>query len=830
MQIPTLVTAGLYTFPNDLSQVPTGALLTADNITMNRNGAAETRRGFGQVGTSLSLSSPQYIQNYFAYQNRLIISDTLGQLWYDSTGAFNWVKYTGTYFPPAQMPKVHGIEANKNFYFATLNGVYKIDAIASPLVLAGGAAALDGTAVLAGDGSGFLGAMMQAVYQVVWGYTDVNGNLILGNPSQRILVSNTTVASDNVNLTTTIPLGLTTNYFYQLYRTPQTVYSGTPSLNVPPGAELQLSAQAFLTGPEIAAGFVTVHDVTIDELLGATLYTSPSQQGPTQTNDPPPLCQDFCVFGGMTFYANVQTAQSTQFNLISVGAPSGIQVGDTLTVNGIIFTGAVAQNNLARQFLVDTTSTVASNIQSTAQNIAEAINRNAILTGVYAFYTSGFNDLPGQLLFQGSTLAQAQFNVTSSRPAAFSPPLPQTSSNDVLPNGIYVSKNDQPEAVPLVNLLLVGGGDQPIQRILPLRDRVVVMKTDGAFTITGDTPQALTITPLDTTIILIAPESARLLNNNIYCETTQGVVAITESGVTIKSRPIEFDILKTTARQYVNFPTATHAISYESERLYLLFTVTNTNDTYATQAWAYNWVTDAWSRWPLDASAGLVNPFDNKLYLARPTNPAFAYQERKSFTLQDYVDDIFPVTITAKNHKVITLNTTQATWVNDYLLQEGLESKIVSVNTGLNQVTLADDLADWLLTDAQVLQPIPINVMWTPITAGAAHFMKNWTRANFWFAGGTFTALQAGFLSDISPYTESVDMTLGSNAPWGLFGWGEGPWGGTSDFAQTIQTLVPRNKSLSHWLQPSVFSSVPYTKIDLLGISMSYDVVSDVMR
>ena len=145
-------------------------------------------------------------------------------------------------------------------------------------------------------------------------------------------------------------------------------------------------------------------------------------------------------------------------------------------------------------------------------------------------------------------------------------------------------------------------------------------------------------------------------------------------------------------------------------------------------------------------------------------------------------------------------------------------------------ITIEDDFDDWEMGDAQVLEPIEITIMWTPISAGVPHFMKNWTRANFWFAGGNFTDLKAGFISDLSPYGETVDMTLGSNAPWGQFGWGLAPWGGTSDFAQTIQTLVPRNKSLSHWLQPYITSSTPYTKIDLLGVSLTYDVVSDVMR
>src|SRR5581483_9166872 len=208
MYAANLNVAGLYTFPNDLTSVPPGALLTADNFIINRPNTAESRRGFAAIGTSLGLASGQWVNNEFPYQNRLILSDTTNQLWYDSTGSFNWVKYTGTFAPPTGAYKIHGGEANKNFYLSTNTGVYKLDSISSTPVLAGGVPALDGTTVLTGV-SGFLLASTQCVYQVVWGYSDANGNLILGNPSERILVSNTTGSSANVNVTFTVPQGVT---------------------------------------------------------------------------------------------------------------------------------------------------------------------------------------------------------------------------------------------------------------------------------------------------------------------------------------------------------------------------------------------------------------------------------------------------------------------------------------------------------------------------------------------------------------------------------------------------------------------------------------------
>lgn len=834
MYASTLTNAGLYTFPNDLSNVPVGALLQADNMVINRDGIADSRRGIALAGNALTLSAGQFVNKIFGYQNRLLLhyGTTLA---YDSTGTFVWTNFTGTYNPPTGMPKIHGLEANKNYYFTTSAGVYKIDAYNHQPVLSGGIPALDGTAVVTG-GSGFLAADTQCVYQIVWGYNDANGNLILGNPSLRILVSNTSaVATANAAVTFTIPQGVTTSYFYQIYRTPQTTYSATPASNVPPGPEPQLVTQLTVTSGQISAGTVTYTDVTPDSLLGAFLYTNPSQQGATQTNDRPPLAVDFCTFSGMTFYANCSTLQNVSFNLISVGSPNGIQNADTLVVNGTTFTGAASQNNAIQQFKVDTSGTVAQNIDATARNIVACLNANAATTNVYAYYTSGYNALPGMMTLIATGFAQGIFVVTSSRGGAFSPNLPSAgttfpSSNNFLPNNVFVSKLNQPEAVPLSNSQPIGGGDQPIYRVIPLRDRVVVLKADGVFTITGSTPSTLQITPLDTTIILIAPESAVLLNNTIYCMTTQGVASITESGVSIKSRPIELDLLKLTAPQFTNFTTATNGIAYESERLYMLCVPTLTSDTTATQTYCYNWITNAWTRWTLGPTTGLVNPFDNKLYIGNSANPSFLYQERKAYTSLDYVDDVFAVTITASSGKVITISTTPAsTYIGSYLAQGSNSSQITAINTGAKTVTVTDTLT-WSNAAAQVQVPISVALQWCPITASFPHFMKSWNRCNFWFSGGNFSNLTAGFTSDISGFSETVSLALQSNAPWGQFQWGLQPWGGTTNFAQAIQTLVPGNKSWSRWIQPSLSSSIPFTNIAALGCTVSYDIISDVSR
>lgn len=847
--------AGLYTFPNPLSKVPVGAALQADNLTANKDGSAESRRGLARKGNSFGFTVGTYISQWFSYQNHLIANGTDGSLVYDSSSniSLTWSTLTGTYSPPTNFSgaKIRGVEANKNLYLTTSGGVQKMAAYNQIPTNSGAPPGLDGAAALAGDGAGFLGAAEQCAYQVVFGYSDVNGNLILGNPSERILVVNSTIAADNVNITFTVPQGLTTSWFYQIYRTPQTAYNVTPSLNVPPGAEPQLAAQQMLTAGQISALSVTYKDITPDALLDTTLYTNPSQQGALQTNDRPPLSADMCVFNQMMFYANCSTLQSTQISIISVGSPNGIQVNDTITINGVTFTAKATQVNASQQFAIYTSGTVAVNIDTTARNLIQCINANASATNVYAIYLSGYNSLPGLIELQGVSLSVSTFYVTASRGTAFSPILPVSgttfgSSGDVTPNGFYASKVGQPEAVPVVNINFVGGGDQPIYRILPLRDRVIVLKSDGVYVVTGSTPQTLSITLLDSTIICISPESAKLLNNSVYCMSNQGVVSITESGVTIQSRAIEGDIISLTGT-CPNFFSLTHAISYESERLYILCTPSLSADTCATQEWCYNWVTNAWTRWTVDVGSGIVNPFDNKLYISRPldggvANYNYAYQERKGYVNTDFMDDQFSCTITGVDPTglIVSLSSIptgcQVGW--------GLEQTVAGVQyiaiiTGVNLITKAVTvdfqntntpgvLVPWANGAAFVDVPIAIQYLSAPITAGFPHYLKDWGRVNYWFNNANFFQAEVGFLSDVqgsnpfSVYLYSI-QTYGFGA--GLFS--AIPFGGVVSTSQGVQTMVPAMLAKARWIEAFLKIAFPQANLLFLGVTASYEIISD---
>src|SRR6185436_1673869 len=96
-----------------------------------------------------------------------------------------------------------------------------------------------------------------------------------------------------------------------------------------------------------------------------------------------------------------------------------------------------------------------------------------------------------------------------------------------------------------------------------------VFKPDGVYVVSGSYPYRVDL--LDGTCSLIAPDAVADCNGSLYALTSQGIVAITDSGARIVSLPIEAEL-----RGDWQIPPAevtdghgrlTFANAYESERL-----------------------------------------------------------------------------------------------------------------------------------------------------------------------------------------------------------------------------------------------------------------------
>ena len=876
---------GLFTAPNSLSGVPAGALAVADNIVINAKNLGESRRGQTQYGNTLTIGSGQ-VNKLFNYASTLVANYD-DKMAYDS-GAGVWVNFSGTYAPPSTTQKMRSLEALKNFYFTTSAGVYKIDALGAVPRTSGAPKALGGEGALTGA-TGFMLNNSAVAYRLVWGYTDANQNLILGSPSARLIVANSSGGTRDVSLTFPIPDGLTASWFYQIYRSVGALTSASE-----PSDELQLVLQAEITAAQITAKSFTVTDTTPYSLMRATLYTSPSQEGIANANDQPPFALDVDVFKGSAFYANIKQKQRLSLALLSVDSPSltfitapvavtisgsavltalttstlrvgmrvvgtGIQSDsiilsidsgtqatmsktatassgptvslefqDRLSIGGVAYWAGSVEQSSTNTFDLFNSSTPGTNINETAISIVRIINLSTINTTVYAYYVSGLEDLPGQLLFEERTIGGATFAATSTVGTSFSPALPTSgvtvsSNNESKQNRVYISKPGQVEAVPIFSYFDVGAANFPIERVVSLRDGIFFFKPDGIYRISGESFSSFSVTLIDNTVALKAPESAVAFNNQVFCFTTQGIVAVTDAGVQIMSVPIENLLLELSSAQFTGFSAASFGVAYESARIYLFFTVEDEADTVARQAFCYNSLTDSWSRWPITRTCGIVNASVNKLFMGQFDNGQILI-ERKTYTNDDYADEQYPVTITGTGTGTITLAGISDV-VEGMTIDQGSRRAFIEEVNGL--ILTVDDSSGFAAGAADVFTPILNTVQWAPIDAENPALLKQFSECTFMFKNAAFQSVIAGFATNISSGVTEVSVENNTGlAQWGGFEWGLQPWGGVFGGANVLRTYVPREKQRCNWLTLSIQTNEAFTGFSLQGVSLNYSPMS----
>lgn len=451
--------------------------------------------------------------------------------------------------------------------------------------------------------------------------------------------------SSTVNVKFQIPENITSSHFYQVYRSSLAISSGPSYLyDVVPDDELQLIVEDFPTSATPGA-IITFYDTVLESFRagGAYLYTnSNSGEGILQANEPPPIAKDIALFKGTTFYANTVSKNSLSLSLLP-GNLSTDLLGKVLTItqgsNTNSYTFVAAGTAGAGEIEISTAATPAQQVDETARNIVLVVNSNESEV-VNAFYLSGASDIPGLMRFEEITPGGGSFHITlSGSGSQFSPELPITgtsasSTGEVTINRIYYSKYQQPEAVPLLNYLDVGPKDKEIIRIVPLRDSLFILTQGGVYRLSGESG-GFQVTLFDSSAQLKAPDTAVVLNNQIYMLTDQGVAVVSDTGVSVISRPIEDQLLP--IAQHTNFSNASFGVSYESDRSYMVWTVTNPTDTVATQCFRYNTFTSTWVRWPISKTSGIVVPETMVMYLgASDTN--HIEKERKSFSRLDFAD------------------------------------------------------------------------------------------------------------------------------------------------------------------------------------------------
>jgi hypothetical protein len=205
------------------------------------------------------------------------------------------------------------------------------------------------------------------------------------------------------------------------------------------------------------------------------------------------------------------------------------------------------------------------------------------------------------------------------------------STVDTLP--LMYSKPGEPDAVPLVNFIQDIPRGQTVLRAAPLREMLFVFLANGdIWTVAGAYPYR--VEKFDGTATLIAEGSLVEHNNRLHCLTTQGVVAVSESGVEILDEPLKPDLLPLIAAETAAGTLGSiRACSYESEHQYRLY-LSTTSSFYV---YVYNSLYRRWTRQTDGRSWGVVRRSTDKLYEGH-TSLGRYWLERKAYSRLDAAD------------------------------------------------------------------------------------------------------------------------------------------------------------------------------------------------
>lgn len=611
-------------------------------------------------------------------------------------------------------------------------------------------------------------------------------------------------------------VSLSTDNFIRLYRSQM-----TSTADITPDDDLFLVYETpFLTSGQVTAGTLSISDITPEGFIAGgqavALYTDPTfGQGILQANLQPPVAKDIVYWQDRLWFANTYGKHVLPLELIGVGSPDGLQVGDTIVIAGTTYTASSSPTATTPNFYVYSGGDPGTNIQTTAQNLVNAVNANT-QQDVFAYYVSTDTGTPGQMLFSTRLFGDGLvFDVFSSRGTAFTPQLPSvvsppyevSSTNSTHAARVWYSKVGQPEAVPSVNYVQIDVDNNEILRIFPNQFQLLIFKTDGIYDLVNQGNGNFVVQKLSE-FRLVAPDTVGSLNNQVYAYTDHGLIRISNGNVEQISTPIDDAIQKLTGPVSLpDFVSQAFGLAYPSRRQFLcsiidqtvsdqgmpVFTSTNT------QTYVYSNLNAGFTRYRLGAQCGVIVPPDNRdadtMILAYP-GENFLRKENKTFTSADYYDNQVGGVLqngTSGNTLLIKLNAGGTVEAGDNVVKDS-DFFIVSDISGPDisgnlTVTVLGDPGWSSGDDVTVWNGFDTEITFNKITGGDPASLKFFQRANLLFKANTVYKIFAEFQSEILP-TDQEALQISDS--WGTISWGEKAWGAPVEQIYRI-TQLPNN-------------------------------------
>lgn len=594
--------------------------------------------------------------------------------------------------------------------------------------------------------------------------------------------------------------------------------------------DITASGTATIT-TQVAFGII---DLVPDGLLGTSLYTSPSQNGISQSNTQAPLATDITVYKDFIFFSDTKSKQIFNFSILSVDSSStnGITTGTTITIGSEIYTagGAASYGSGSGTFAILSSGSqpsVAIRVDSAARSLVDVINRSSLAYRATLVFTDS-SSLPGKIMLEAKLLSDSQYAVSSSVPSAFSPQLPlvanstSVSSSDTFRNGLMFSRQGLPEAVPAANVFRVGSANDPILRIIGLRDALLIFKRrDGCFVLRGENSSSFSVTLLDSTARLVSGESIVVVNGLVYGLFEGGICSVSDTSVQVISEAIKDKIQTVYGIAFDQVKQYSFGISYEADNKYILAIPQTVAATSSTYQLVYDAANGTFSEWDLDISAGYVSSINQKLYVASATTP-YIKQERKQFDETDFSDYAGQKTIVSYVDNLLTILSGIDSFAIGDLVSQGLDfpdAYITDVDL-INSTISVDFVRTWITgtNDLDHYQGIQCILELAPIFSGNPAGLKHFQEISLLFKQGLIRDALIEFNSDVNSSVQSVPVTGDSaSSAWGVGSWGIMPWGGIS-IPQPIRIGVPRQVSRCNELTIKMTHKVAQSNWQLQGI------------
>jgi hypothetical protein len=462
--------------------------------------------------------------------------------------------------------------------------------------------------------------------------------------------------------------------------------------------------------------------------------------------------------------------------------------------------------------LMTSSLSVSFNIDATARSLCTTINRDHS-SNAYCSYTSSSQTLPGQM-FMYSRIITDSFAVQASSStvgANFDPTLPTantdlsvSATNNVYPNGLYISKPSEFEAVPLTSFILIGSKDAAIQRIAPLKNSLIIFKEDGIFSLRGDSRSDFSVVPLDTSVFCNAIESVQEINGNLYAMTLSGVVQVSETNVAIVSRDIE--PLLTAVFTDADFSNNTYATSLDGSRLYAVTTITPNDG--ASTTYIYDVITNVWTTSTRLYKQGIIKRSDNVHYAIDS-----AEQIRKMRKLNnklDYCDENLQVSSISD----VSADERQCFAISPLVIEKG---DVFVFDNSINRIE--DVLIDGTLVfrttinftaadRPQHYKRIVSRLTFSPI-GGNEDTLYQYQEMSVNFRNQACTTMDIGFVSDAGDVPPQPWESQALFGGWGDLPWGNFEWGLTETTeidlktysSEPVRIFIPLDCQISTWLQ-----------------------------